>query len=157
MGDNFSISHRKDRNNQADKETLVCIDPGSAKSGLVVMRADRRVVERKIVPTDDLEKELSACIDRYNPGIILMGNGTWSKKIKPGVKKVIGELPLEMVNEKFSTERARERYFKENPPRGLWKLVPITLQVPPEAYDDYAAIVMAEDYLDQTEGKLERS
>jgi hypothetical protein len=52
------------------------------------------------------------------------------------------------VNEKHSSERARLRYFKETPPRGIWRLIPITLQVPPVPIDDYAAVIVAEDYLE---------
>ena len=78
-----------------------------------------------------------------------MGNATWSKRLKPLVKEAAGKIPLKLVNEKHSTERARLRYLKENPPGGLWKLLPITLQVPKEPYDDYAAIILAEDYINK--------
>ncbi len=81
--------------------------------------------------------------------MILMGNATWSEKLKPVVRKVSGSIPLKLVDEKHSTERAKLRYFRENPPRGLWKLIPVTLQIPKEPYDDYAAVVFAEDFIDR--------
>ena len=112
------------------------------------MRGDRSVIEKKILPTVHLPEEIGSCIERFKPDIILMGNGTFSKKVRPLVKKTAGGIPLKLVNEKHSTERAKLRYFQENPPRGLWKLLPVTLQVPKEPIDDYAAIVVAEDYLD---------
>lgn len=76
-----------------------------------------------------------------------MGDGTWSKRVKPEVEEACSGIELRLVNEKHSTERARTRYFEENPPRGLWKLLPVTLQVPGVPIDDYAAIIVAEDYL----------
>lgn len=103
---------------------------------------------QKIVPTGHLKDEVAACLKQYKPGTILMGNATWSKKLKPRVKEAAGTIPLKLVDEKHSTERARLRYLRKNPPGGLWRLLPITLQVPKEPYDDFAAIVLAEDYID---------
>lgn len=111
---------------------------------------------KKIVSTVSLKDEISACLDRFKPTIILMGNATWSKKLRPRVKEAAGSIPLKLVNEKHSTERARIRYLKANPPGGLWKLLPITLQVPGEPYDDFAAIVLAEDYIDGRKAEADR-
>lgn len=113
------------------------------------MKCDKTIVERKIVMTNQIETELSSCINSHKPVIILMGDGTWSKKLRNRVKKVCGDIPFKLVNEKHSTERGRERYFVENPPKGLWKLIPVTMQVPKEPIDDYAAVIMAEDYIDK--------
>ncbi len=126
---------------------LLCIDPGSCKSGFVVMTSSGDVLEKGIVSTEEIESCVSQLIEKHKPEIILMGDGTWSKRVKPRIEKITGDIPFKLVNEKHSTERARLRYFKENPPRGLWRLIPITMQVPKEPYDDYAAIVMAEDYI----------
>jgi hypothetical protein len=109
---------------------------------------DKTVLEKKIILTAHLKIHLQACINRYKPAIIIMGNGTWSRKLRPDIIEVIDDINLLMVNEKHSTERAKLRYFKENPPRGLWKLLPTTMQVPKEPVDDYAAVILAEDYID---------
>ena len=112
---------------------------------------------KKIVPTGNLKDEISACMTRFKPAVILMGNATWSKKLSPRVKEAAGNIPLKLVDEKHSTERARIRYLKENPPGGLWRLLPITLQVPNEPYDDFAAIVLAEDYIDGRKQRADRT
>jgi hypothetical protein len=52
-----------------------------------------------------------------------------------------------VVEERHSTERARARYYQDHPPHGWQRLLPAGLRVPSEPYDDYAAVVMAEDYL----------
>jgi hypothetical protein len=143
----ISIGEIKD-NMGITPNLLISIDPGSSKSGLAVMRGDKSVLEKKIVLTSDIEKELGACIQAHKPDIIIMGDGTWSKRVRPRAKQAAGEIPLLLVGEKHSTERAKLRYFKENQPRGLWKLIPVTLQVPKVPIDDYAAIILAEDYLD---------
>ncbi len=145
------ISSRDDKNNVEIPGTLICIDPGTAKSGIAVMRGEGTILEKKVVPTEQLAPEIGSCIRRFKTDIILMGNGTHSRKIRPMVKKAAGEIPLKLVDEKHSTEKARVRYFKENPPRGLWKLIPVTLQVPKVPIDDYAAIIVAEDYIKNIE------
>ena len=50
--------------------------------------------------------------------------------------------------EKFTTLDARKRYWIENPPKGLWKLVPEGLRLPPRPYDDYAAVLLGERFLE---------
>lgn len=56
-------------------------------------------------------------------------------------------LDVERVDERHTTERARAEYWRAHPPRGLWRLVPLGLQVPGEPYDDFAALIMARDFL----------
>jgi hypothetical protein len=51
------------------------------------------------------------------------------------------------VNERDSTLEARDLYWKEVPPRGWRRLVPLSLQVPPEPIDDFAAVVLARRHL----------
>lgn len=151
----MKISDKLEETKRNAPQILISIDPGSAKTGLAVLSGDKKVLEKKIISTNDIENEIISCINRFKPDIIVIGNATWSKKIKLLVKSVAGNIPLLMVNEKHSTERARLRYFQENPPRGIWKLLPVTMQVPKEPYDDYAAIILAEEYLDRNDGMME--
>ena len=75
-----------------------------------------------------------------------MGGSTGSREVTGELRTALGREPR-VVDERHTTERARLRYYQDHPPRGLWRLVPLGLQVPPVPYDDYAAVVMAEDYL----------
>jgi hypothetical protein len=54
-----------------------------------------------------------------------------------------------VVPEAYTTLRARRRYFDEHPLRGWRRLFP-GLQTPPIPIDDYAAVLIAEDYLSST-------
>jgi hypothetical protein len=67
------------------------------------------------------------------------------------VRRRLGEggCPLEpvLVDEHRSSEQGRRRYFRDNPPRGWRRLLPVGLQTPPRAYDDYVAVILAERYL----------
>ena len=91
----------------------------------------------------------------FQPARVLLGGSTGSREIFREINQVTGLEPV-VVDERYTTERARKRYFVDHPPRGLWRLVPLGLQLPPVAIDDYAAVVMAEDYL-KTIGKGEVS
>ena len=50
----------------------------------------------------------------------------------------------------MTTLQARKRYWDIYPPKGLWKLVPLSLRVPPIPYDDVVAIILVEQYLENT-------
>jgi hypothetical protein len=49
-----------------------------------------------------------------------------------------------LIEEAGTTLAARARYFKEHPRRGWRRLLPLGLQTPPEPYDDYVAVLLAE-------------
>jgi hypothetical protein len=63
-------------------------------------------------------------------------------------------LPLVPVDEAFTSQRARARFHLENPPRGLARLVPPGLRTPPRAFDDYVAVLLAEDYFAASAAEL---
>jgi RNase H-fold protein (predicted Holliday junction resolvase) len=135
------------------ERVALSIDPGSAKCGIAVVGERSGVLAREILPTAEVPGALEALIKVHKPDIILLGSGTTAKKLKAAILPALQGLPLEIVNEKHSTERARAYYFREHPPRGLWKLVPLGLQVPPVPYDDYAAAILAEDWFRSPEKK----
>jgi hypothetical protein len=81
----------------------------------------------------------------HRPSLVLLGNGTAAEAIREALDEV--RLPLELAPEFNTTLRARTRYFQEHPRRGWRRLVPTSLQTPPIPVDDYAAVLIAEDYL----------
>ena len=129
---------------------VLAVDPGRDKCGLALVAGDGRLLWRGIVPTAELPARVGEIVAAHGPGKILLGNGTWSKRLRPLIEETLGSPggpTLLMVDEKHSTERARGLYWAHNAPRGLWRLVPQGLRVPREAYDDFAALVLALDFL----------
>ena len=59
------------------------------------------------------------------------------------------DTPVTTVSEELTSRLARERYWEDNPPRGLARLIPLGLRVPPRPVDDYAAVIIAERLLEQ--------
>ncbi len=123
---------------------VLAVDPGSAKCGVAVCGPEG-VLAHRVVAVGDLYQVAKQWVESYQVEAIIVGNQTGSKR----VFDIIGPLgcPVEGVAERDSTLRARRRYFRDHPPRGWRRLLPISLQVPPEPYDDYAAVVLAEAYL----------
>jgi len=129
--------------------SVVAIDPGNAKCGLVLVEAgDHTRIVRSVVPTETLIVSLSQLI-RQNPPVetILIGSGTGSHVLAKAIRTALPSAELLVVDEKGTTLLARQRYFKDHPPRGWKKLIPIGMLIPDEPYDDYAALLLAERYL----------
>ena len=68
-------------------------------------------------------------------------------KLAEALRTAIPKISVKLVDEKFSSTRARARFFQENPPRGIRRLIPRGLLTPERPYDDYVALILAEDYL----------
>jgi hypothetical protein len=83
---------------------------------------------------------------QYSASAILVGNGTGGTRVANEISADTN-LPVILVDEAYSSRAAKSRYFKENPPRGLKRLVPVGLLTPCRPFDDYVAIILAERYL----------
>ncbi len=122
------------------------MDPGREKCGVAVSGPEG-VVTRRVIGIADLPALLRDWVTTYGVRVVVVGNQTGSKRVFDIVRGL--PVAVEEVAERGSTLRARERYFADHPPRGWKSLIPRSLQVPPEPYDDYAAIVLAEAYLER--------
>lgn len=100
---------------------------------------------RSVVPLDELSGVVDTFTSNHAPDILIIGGGTGSS----AVVKIASKLPIphKVVDERLSTQNARQRYFIDHPPKGWRRLIPQGLLVPPENYDDYAAVILAEEYL----------
>ena len=105
------------------------------------------VLHQSVVETESLSCELAELCSRFVPDVLVVGDGTTSSAAAE-IARATEAAPVELVDEKHSSEVARRRFFQLNPPRGWRRLVPTSLQTPPVPYDDYVAVVLAERYLD---------
>jgi RNase H-fold protein (predicted Holliday junction resolvase) len=79
-----------------------------------------------------------------------MGNQTSAKEWKQKLSEQLTDPPrIVLINERYSTLEARDRYWQMFPPRGLTRLLPRGLRTPPRAIDDIVAILLIERYLEQ--------
>ncbi len=126
---------------------VVAVDPGRAKCGMAAVAADGAVLERLIVPTGGVGEAAAEMAQRHGAAIVLVGARTGSELASELIRRAASDVVLAEIDEHMTTLQARERYWRENPPRGLWRLVPTGLRLPPEPIDDWAAVILAERYL----------
>jgi RNase H-fold protein (predicted Holliday junction resolvase) len=122
---------------------LLAVDPGRDKCGLAVVDENGEILARRIAPAAAVETELPALARAWKIQQIVLGDSTSSRQWQERIQQWLPEIELKVVDEKHSTLEARVLYWQANPPRGWRKLVPLSLQAPPEPLDDFAAVVLA--------------
>ncbi len=120
------------------------MDPGREKCGVAVCGPDG-VLARRVVGLADLREVARRWVEAYGVQVLIIGNQTGYKHVFDILSGL--SVSIRRVAEQNTTLLARRRYFQDHPRSGWRRLLPISLQVPPEPYDDYAAVVLAEAYL----------
>ena len=124
------------------------IDPGRSKTGLALVDEARKIVKLRIAESQNIDNEIVEFIKNSCPVQIVLGNGTNSRNIGEAVKRVLPDVMVAVVEEAHSTEEARTLYWQENPPKGLKKLIPLGMLVPPVPLDAYAAVILVRRFLE---------
>ena len=125
-----------------DARVILAIDPGRSKCGVAVCTPGA-VLARAVTAPDALPALIEEWQRRFPVTEIVVGNRTGAGAVLDAVRGA-ARRPITMVDEAGTTLRARARYFAEHPPRGWRRLLPRGLQIPPEPFDDYAAVLLAE-------------
>ncbi|MBI3912248.1 MAG: pre-16S rRNA-processing nuclease YqgF [Armatimonadetes bacterium] len=125
---------------------VIAVDPGREKCGLALVREDGVVLRRAVVDSVTCPVLVSAWHEETGARVIL-GAGTAHRPVRQSLETA-GVTPV-TVSERDTTRHARERYFRDHPPRGWRRLVPRGLRVPPVPIDDYAAVLIAEAFFAQ--------
>jgi len=123
---------------------VLAIDPGRRKCGIAVC-GPGEVLVRRVVPTGGLIDVAREWVRAHRVDVVVVGRSTGAPQVMQGLEGL--SVPIVQVDELGTTLAARARYFQDHPPRGWRRLVPRSFLVPPEPYDDYAAVVLAEAYL----------
>lgn len=129
-------------------EAIIGIDPGREKCGLAVVDTQEGILALAVVPTADLATAVGELATRYRTTTIILGNGTSHREAKASLEQA-NSYTIHIIDEAHTTEQARIRYWAENPPQGLRRLIPLGLQTPPEPVDAYVAALLAERWLAQ--------
>ncbi|MBQ5672998.1 MAG: pre-16S rRNA-processing nuclease YqgF [Phascolarctobacterium sp.] len=124
------------------------IDPGRSKTGLALVNGAGKIVKLHIAESQNIDNEIVEFIKNSCPVHIVLGNGTNSRNIGESVKRVLPDVMVTVVEEAHSTEEARTLYWQENPPKGLKKLIPLGMLVPPVPLDAYAAVILVRRFLE---------
>ncbi|ELR96778.1 pre-16S rRNA-processing nuclease YqgF [Gloeocapsa sp. PCC 73106] len=127
---------------------IIGFDPGRDKCGVAVMSRDQQLLHHQVIASEQAIAHVIALTQEFAPEVLVLGNQTtskiWSDKLKLALPP---SLPIVSIDERNSTLQARDRYWDMYPPRGLNRLVPRGMRVPPRAIDDLVAIILIERYL----------
>ena len=124
------------------------IDPGRSKTGLALVDGAGKIAKLHIAESQNIDNEIVNFIKNSCPVQIVLGNGTNSRNICEVVQRVLPDVLIAVVEEAHSTEEARALYWQENPPKGLKKIIPLGMRVPPIPLDAYAAVILVRRFLE---------
>lgn len=139
-----------------EEEIIVAIDPGTNKCGYAVVDSNLNVLQREVTLAERIINRIKNSFKVYKIEKIILGNGTNYKQIENKLKNYFPRLKIILIEENFSTLEARKKYFEAYPPRGISRLIPLSLRVPPCQYDDFVAVLLAEKYFKNIKSYLVR-
>jgi len=136
---------------------ILGFDPGREKCGIAVMsdRQDHGTTEGSdpleliwsaVVASADAIATVRQLSSSYPVSTIVMGDQTTSTVWKEKLEQTL-ETTVVLVDERYSTLEARDRYWKLYPPQGLTRLVPQSLRSIPRPIDDVVALILVERYV----------
>lgn len=118
---------------------IVGIDPGR-NIGIAFVNAEEKLIYRNIITLDELRTlPIPAGVT------VVVGNGTGTDAVQGVLRE--RALTFAVVDEEGTTLEARGLYFQDHPPKGLLRLLPQGMRLPPRGVDDYAAYAIALHYL----------
>jgi RNase H-fold protein (predicted Holliday junction resolvase) len=133
-----------------DQPVILGFDPGRAKCGIAVMGVDRTLRYHQVVETAKAIATLQTLCQTFPVTLLVMGDQTTAKDWKQKLTSDLPDLPrIVMVDERYSTLEARDRYWQMYPPKGLASLIPQAFRSIPRPVDDIVAILLIERYLNR--------
>ena len=134
-------------------QAVLAVDPGTVKCGVAVVGrpsafGGASVLHREVVQTDRLVARVLFLLAAHpTVGAVLVGNATRGGILRRALQAALpANFAVHSVEEAFTSQRARVRFGIEHPPRGWQRLVPSGLRTPPVPFDDYVAVLLAEDW-----------
>jgi RNase H-fold protein (predicted Holliday junction resolvase) len=132
---------------------ILGFDPGRQKCGLAIMGLDRVLCYQQVVAAAAVIDEIASLRQRFPISTIVLGDQTASQGWKDTLSMIPDPPRIMLVDERYSTLEARDRYWQMYPPSGLASLVPQSLRTIPRPIDDIVAILLIERYLNRLTGE----
>jgi len=131
---------------------LIGFDPGKDKCGIAlieVLPANYRVLFQEVVEANASLAVLEQLRVDYGFTELILGNQTLSKSWRRRISDRMTDLNIITVDERSSSQQARQRYWDLYPARGCQRLVPRGMRTPPRPIDDIVALILLERYLSE--------
>lgn len=132
------------------ESVILGFDPGKDKCGVAVMGLDIQLQYHEVVSSREAIATIDDLYQKYPISLLVMGDQTTSKRWKQEIQeKLSPTVNIILVNERYSSLEARDRFWLMYPPKGLTKLLPKGMRTPPRPIDDIVAILLIERYLNR--------
>jgi len=145
----FSSDNSNSESSVSPKQPVILgFDPGRQKCGLAVMAVDRKLHYHEVITAENAIATIQELRQIYPISVLVMGDQTTAKSWKNRLNEELPEpLRIILVDERYSTLEARDRYWQMYPPQGIFKLIPQGMRPLPRPVDDIVAILLIERYL----------
>ena len=135
---------------------ILGFDPGRDKCGVAVMGEDSTIYYHAVLLAEQVITTITGLCQKFGVDRLVIGDQTTSKLWREKLTEILPKsVAIVTVNERNSTLEARDRYWQMYPPRGIFKLIPLKMQVPPRPIDDIVAILLIERYFKSVNGAIE--
>jgi RNase H-fold protein (predicted Holliday junction resolvase) len=111
------------------------------------MGLDRKLIFQAVIPSAEAIAKVADLLSSYPISLMVMGDQTASKEWKAQMQSAFPDLRIITVDERYSSEEARQRFWQIYPAKGLMKLVPLGMRSPDRPIDDIVAAILIERYL----------
>lgn len=126
------------------ERVLVAFDPGK-NVGVAYVSGSGELLRSLVTSLAEVSN-----LEVPSGATVLVGSGTARRSLMQALQQ--RGLEPRLVDERSTTLEARALYFRDNPPRGLAKLIPRGMLYPPRDIDDYAAYAIALSWLANESG-----
>lgn len=127
---------------------ILGFDPGRDKCGVAVMGLNRQIFHHEVIASEVVLDTIQSLCQQFLIERLVIGDRTttqqWQQKLK---EKLTHSIPIVAIDEHNSTLEARDRYWQMYPPKGMQRLIPQGMRLPPRPIDDIVAILLIERYL----------
>lgn len=133
--------------------TILGFDPGKDKCGVAVMNGDRALLYHQVLLTIEVITKIGDLSQQYNVSQIVMGDQTTAKQWQQQLAAAFPDLSIDLIDERYSSLEARDRYWQMYPANFLTRLIPQGMRQPPRPIDDLVAIILIERHLKLVDGE----
>lgn len=134
---------------------ILGFDPGRDKCGLALMNSQGQLLYHQVVGSQDAIATIQKLSGQFAIDTIAMGNQTTAQQWKQLLSSNLpASVEIVLVDERYSSLEARDRYWQMYPPQGIGRLIPKGMRQPPRPIDDLVAILLIERYLGGREESL---
>ena len=111
------------------------------------MESNGKIHFHRVFSTGEVEQEIKNLRDRYGIEKIVIGDQTMAKQWRDRLTPILTDTPIILVDERYSSLEARDRYWQMYPPKFWQRLIPQGMRQPPRPIDDIVAIILVERFL----------